>query len=104
MLEAGFKVEAENVYPSDLTAIKMGAGLTSDLFSCHTSFVDDYVFEGHIPAETVVRFLSEDREWRGLAVPGMPIGSPGMEAGDRKDPYDVIAFAEGGVRQVFESR
>ena len=104
MREAGFEIEAEDVGVRDLTAIKLGVGLDQDLFTCHTAVVGDYAFEGHIPAEVIARFLAEDHEWRGLAVPGMPIGSPGMEIGDRKDPYQVIAFGKDGKREVYESR
>lgn len=100
----GYEVEAEDVEPADFVAIKMGAGLSSDLQSCHTAMIGDRVFEGHIPAEIIARFLAEDSEWKGLAVPGMPVGTPGMEAGDRKDPYHVIAFDEDGAREIYESR
>ena len=104
MRDAGFEVEAEDVSVRDLTAIKLGVGLSNDLFTCHTAIAGDYAFEGHIPAEVIARFLAEDHEWRGLAVPGMPIGSPGMEMGDRKDPYQVLAFGKDGKREVYESR
>lgn len=104
MRGAGFEVEAEDVHPSDLVAIKMGVGLVSDLYSCHTATVGEYAFEGHIPAEVIARFLSEEPDLRGLAVPGMPTGSPGMEVGDRKEPYDIIGFRANGERTVYERR
>jgi len=103
MRDSGFTVEAEDVTPRELVAIKLGAGLDSRLHSCHTAFVDGYAIEGHVPAEVVTRFLAETPVWKGLAVAGMPIGSPGMEAGDRRDPYDVIAFGDDGKMEVYES-
>lgn len=66
--------------------------------------VDSYVIEGHVPVEQIERLLRERPEGvRGLAVPGMPIGSPGMEMGDRTQPYQVIAFRKDGSRFVFAS-
>jgi hypothetical protein len=71
--------------------------------SCHTAVVDDrYVFEGHIPAELIRRFLdAQPADAFGLAVPGMPVGSPGMEAGDRIDPYDVLLLKTDGSVEVY---
>lgn len=93
---AGFDVEVEDT--NDLAAVKAEAGVPAGLQSCHTATVGDYVFEGHIPVEDIVSFLEEKPDARGLAVPGMPIGSPGMEQGDRVDPYDVILFDGSGTR------
>ena len=84
--------------------MKVDAGLPLQLQSCHTALVDGYVFEGHIPAEVIARFLAEKPSTSGLAVPGMPIGSPGMEFGDRVDPYDVLQFDAAGNTSVYESR
>ena len=69
----------------------------AELQSCHTAVIGRYVIEGHVPPQEVKRLLSEKPEGIGLAVPGMPIGSVGMEQGGRKDPYDVILF--NGVSQ-----
>ena len=102
MREAGFVVETENTM--ELNAVKAEAGLPPQLQSCHTALVGDYVFEGHIPAEVIARFLSEAPDARGLAVPGMPVGSPGMEVGNRVDPYDIILFDAEGKTSVYESR
>ncbi|WP_419165007.1 DUF411 domain-containing protein [Candidatus Palauibacter sp.] len=102
MREAGFQLDVEDT--DDMIAIKLDAGLPLQLQSCHTAFVGDYVFEGHIPAEVIARFLAEAPSARGLAVPGMPVGSPGMEFGDRVDPYDVIQFDAQGNTSVYESR
>lgn len=99
MQDAGFTVEEklhENMNP-----IKQKLGVTPELASCHTAEIDGYVFEGHIPAEDIKAFLENPpRNAKGLAVPGMPMGSPGMEYGDKKDEYSVYAFNEKG--QVFE--
>lgn len=83
--------------------VKMRHGVPPQLASCHTVIVDGYVIEGHVPAADVARLLKEKPEGvRGLAVPGMPVGSPGMEMGDRTQPYQVIAFGDFGMR-VFAS-
>lgn len=101
-LEAnGFAVEA--VDTDDMTPIKVEHGITGVLASCHTAVVDGYVIEGHVPADLIQRLLSERPEVAGLAVPGMPMGSPGME-GPRKDPYDVLIFDETGQTEVYASR
>lgn len=101
MQDAGFTVSEklhENINP-----IKQKLGITPELASCHTAEIDDYVFEGHIPAEDINAFLENPpRNAKGLAVPGMPMGSPGMEYGNEKDEYSVYAFNEKG--QVFEYR
>ncbi|WP_144187139.1 DUF411 domain-containing protein [Elioraea rosea] len=92
MREHGFTVEA-NVVRS-VGAIRRMLGTPSDLLSCHAARIGDYVLEGHVPALAVKRLLAErPGSVRGLAVPGMPIGSPGMEVpGEQPDTYDVIAF------------
>jgi hypothetical protein len=100
MREAGFRLEVHDV--DNLTSIKAQHGVAVDLQSCHTALVDGYVLEGHVPAEVVRRFLAERPMFAGLAVPGMPMGSPGME-GPYKERYDVIAFRRDGTRQVYSS-
>ena len=102
MREAGFELDVEDT--NDMIAVKQEAGLPLRLQSCHTALVNGYVFEGHIPAEVIARFLAEAPPASGLAVPGMPVGSPGMEFGDRVDPYDVIQFDADGGTSVYESR
>lgn len=94
-LEAnGFRVEALDV--DDMTAVKQRYGIPATLGSCHTAVVGDYVVEGHVPADLVHRMLKEKPTGvAGIAVPGMPIGSPGME-GPNPQPYSVIAFGSGG--------
>ena len=102
MREAGFELDVEDT--DDMIDVKVDAGLPLQLQSCHTALVDGYVFEGHIPAEVIARFLAEKPSASGLAVPGMPIGSPGMEFGDRVDPYDVLQFDAAGNTSIYESR
>ena len=100
MEREGFRVETRDV--ADLTAVKDSLGVPSDLSSCHTGTVEGYVVEGHVPAESVRRMLAERPDARGLAVPGMPIGSPGMEQGDLRQPYDVLVVGEGGEAAVYD--
>lgn len=96
---SGFAVEPHN--ETAMNPLKTRLGVSQPLWSCHTAVVGDYVIEGHVPAEDIRRLLAEKPKGRGLAVPGMPIGSPGMEAGERRDPYDVVLFDESGHAEVF---
>ncbi len=73
------------------------------LRSCHTALVDGYLLEGHVPSADIERLLTERPQVTGLAVPGMPIGSPGMEMGGGVQPYDVISFDGEGRTEVFSS-
>lgn len=95
---AGYQVDARNV--TDLMAVKLDAGVPADLSSCHTALIDGYVVEGHVPAELIERLLAERPEIAGIAAPGMPVGSPGMEGPGAK-PYQVYAFDRQGGRRVF---
>lgn len=100
--ENGFTVEAINT--GDMMTVKAALGLPSDLGSCHTAVIADFVIEGHVPADDIKRFIAEAPEARGLAVPGMPVGSPGMEVpGQPADPFAVIAFDADGARRVYRS-
>lgn len=99
MRQAGFEVTVHE--EEDLTAIKEKMGVEPKLQSCHTGEVEGYVIEGHVPAEDVLRLLTERPKARGLTVPGMPAGSPGMEMGERKDAYDVLLIKEDGTTEVF---
>ncbi|HIG74183.1 MAG TPA: DUF411 domain-containing protein [Bacteroidetes bacterium] len=101
-LEAeGFRVEARDV--TNMTAIKDSLGVPRDLASCHTGVVEGYFVEGHVPAENIRQLLADKPEARGLTVPGMPIGSPGMEVGDRVDAYDILIVDDSGEAAVFAS-
>ena len=87
---------------SDMDALKDSLGVPPALRSCHTAVAATYVIEGHVPAADLKRLLtSKPSKTLGIAVAGMPAGSPGMEMGDRADRYDVIAFAPGGTTRVF---
>lgn len=94
----GFTVESKNV--DNLAAIKTERGVPPELASCHTALVGDYVVEGHVPAEQVRRLLAERPAVAGIAVPGMPMGSPGME-GPTKQPYAVLSFDDLGRSDVY---
>lgn len=98
----GFATRVTNV--EDMTQIKTTHNVPGRLQSCHTGIVDGYVLEGHVPASDVQRLLKERPAVRGLAVPGMPIGSPGMEVPNMKPtPYNVMSFDRQGQVQVFSS-
>lgn len=98
--ENGFEVVAYD--RTDMTTVKDSLGIPPELASCHTAVVDGYVVEGHVPAASIRRLLEERPEARGLTVPGMPLGSPGMEQGDIKQSYDVLLVDTNGEATVFE--
>lgn len=84
-----------------LAKLKADAGLAPDLQSCHTAKIGGYVVEGHVPASDIQRLLAEKPDAVGLTVPGMPMGSPGMEAGGEKEPYEVLLVRRDGTTEVF---
>jgi hypothetical protein len=89
----------------DLAPVKRKYGVTRALESCHTAIVDGYVVEGHVPADLVHRLLEERPAVAGLAVPGMPIGSPGMETpGRQPERYRILTFDANGDVEVFATR
>lgn len=99
--EMGAEVQIRDDRP--MGEVKQALAVPADLASCHTMQVDGYVIEGHVPAREIARLLAERPAGvRGLAVAGMPVGSPGMEMGERVQPYQVIAFGPAG-QQVFAS-
>ena len=98
--QAGYKVSL--VDRTDMPAIKRRYGVPDQLAACHTAIIGNYVVEGHVPFADIARLLRhKPRDVRGIAVPGMPVGSPGMEApGAAKQPFKVMAFdSSGGVRE-----
>jgi hypothetical protein len=95
LIANGFDVTVRDA--PNLKPIKTSLGVPTELASCHTAQVGGYVVEGHVPAAAIKKLLSEKPEGRGLAVPGMPIGSPGMEGG-APETYDVILFGGGAPR------
>ena len=94
----GFRVEAVDVI--DTRALKREHGVPGPLQACHTARVEGYVVEGHVPAPDIVRLLKERPEVKGLTVPGMPIGSPGME-GPNPERYSTLSFDAQGRTQIF---
>ena len=99
MKAAGFPVDV--VTTPQVNRVKVRLGVPDDLASCHTAEVGGYVIEGHVPADAIKRLLAEKPQAKGLAVPGMPVGSPGMEvAGVGNDAFEVILFGSSG-RKTF---
>jgi hypothetical protein len=97
----GFTVEAMDM--PDLSAVKAKYGVRQELQACHTAVIDNYVVEGHVPADLIVKMLEEKPAIAGIAVPGMPMGSPGMEGATRQ-PYDVLTFDSAGRTTVYAKR
>ena len=96
----GFSV---TTHDSGNGAARAKAGIGPQYGSCHTALVGGYAIEGHVPAQDIRRLLEQRPKAIGLAVPGMPIGSPGMEMPDRRDPYDVLLVELGGTTRVFRA-
>ena len=99
--DEGFAVTEEERYGTLLMTYKNEVGVPQKMISCHTGMVDGYVLEGHVPAADIPKLLKERPKVTGISVPGMPIGSPGMEQGGMKEPYDTVAFTKGGAKTVF---
>ena len=95
----GFAPEVKEV-PS-MADIRKQFGVPEKLMSCHTAVVQGYSIEGHVPAKDIQRLLKQNPKAKGLAVPGMPAGSPGME-GSRRDAYSVLLFQDDGTASVFQ--
>ena len=102
---SGFEVDARDVSSGELGRIRAREGVAGELASCHTSTVGGYVLEGHVPADVVRRLLEEHPQLRGLAVPGMPPGVPGMpDPGPNRPPYQVVAIETDGSTGVYATR
>ncbi len=99
--QAGFDITMED--DPNLQARRVAAGVPADIAGCHTAFMGDTIIEGHVPVEDIKRFLAEKPDAKGLAVPGMPAESPGMENGGKADPFKVLAFKVDGTWSVFAS-
>ena len=101
--QAGFQPTVRDM--TDMSTVKRSFGVPVALESCHTARIGRYTIEGHVPADLIARLVKEQSPTaRGLAVPGMPVGSPGMEMGSQKDRYDVILFDAAGKTRVYASR
>jgi hypothetical protein len=94
-------VEAHNVNDARLTAVERESAVPDDLVSCHTAKVGGYIVEGHVPADDITRLLRDKLAIAGIAVAGMPVGSPGMEQGATKQPFTTMAFTKDGKKSVF---
>lgn len=94
---------AKDIVTDDMQAIKNKLGVTAQMSSCHTAVVNGYVVEGHVPANDIKQLLKIKPSVLGISVPGMPMGTPGMEMGDRRDAYDVLSFDEKQQAKVFNS-
>jgi hypothetical protein len=101
MKKAGFTVQVRDV--EDVTPTARKLGVPDNLRSCHTSTIGGYVIEGHVPASDVKRLLATKPKATGIAVPGMVVGSPGMEQGELKEPYKVVLFDKSLMTRVFAS-
>ena len=92
----------KDIKTESIAALKQKYQIPPELVSCHTAIIDGYVIEGHVPADDIKRFLAQKPQETGLAVPGMPLGTPGMEAGNLKQPFQVLVFSDRGEVQVFK--
>lgn len=97
----GFEVTTHDV--EDTAPVRQKLGMNAKYGSCHTGRLGNYVLEGHVPAQELRRLLREQPNALGLAVPGMPTGSPGMEMGDTRDAYDVLLVMADGSSRVYQS-
>lgn len=99
--EAGHEVVVKDFAMGQLMKKKLDAGIPAALTACHTAKVEGYLIEGHVPERDVRRLLDERPDALGLVVPGMPIGSPGMESGNKREPYEVLLLKKDGSTEVF---
>lgn len=101
MSSKGLKSDVNFVSDETLISIKSQLGIPTGLTSCHSATIGKYFIEGHVPAIDILRLLIEKPKARGLCVPGMPIGSPGMEMGNNKEHFQTLLVSENGETQVF---
>ncbi len=97
--KSGFRVEVHD--ESEMSLVKTRLGVPEELASCHTAIINGYVIEGHVPADDIKQLLATRPKAKGLAVPGMPAGSPGMEMGTEVDSYNVMLIGDGQAPSVF---
>ena len=102
MISGGVRAEVQFVNDELLKSIRLQLGIPTQLSSCHTATISQYFIEGHVPANDIHRLLIERPQARGLTVPGMPIGSPGMEMGTTKEAFDTLLVFENGRTEVFK--
>lgn len=101
--ENGFVPTGEDMFAGLLVRFKLEKGVPQRMVSCHTGLVEGYVIEGHVPADDIRRLLSERPDAIGLAVPEMPLGSPGMDQSRWREAYDVFLINNDGSTEVFSS-
>ena len=101
MTSHNYDVKPNDVTHGILAKIKMEAGIGPQLASCHTAKIGGYVIEGHVPVEDINRLLKKRPDAIGLAVPGMPMGSPGMEYGNEREPYEVFLIKKDGTVEIY---
>lgn len=99
---AGFEVTVKDLAMGQLMRAKLDAGVPANLAGCHTARIGGYIVEGHVPVREIQRLLAEKPDAIGLVVPGMPIGSPGMESGNRREAYEVLLLKRDGTTEVFQ--
>lgn len=95
----GYQVKAQDT--QNMGFIKSMSGVRQQYASCHTALIDGYVVEGHVPAEDIARLLKERPAVIGISAPGMPVGSPGMEQGGRRDNYNIVTLERDGTAKLF---
>ena len=100
--ENGFKIDTRNIGNGQLIDVKIKNKVPEQLYSCHTAIIQGYVIEGHVPADLILRLLKEKPKVLGIAVPGMPSGSPGMDG--PPVPYEVLTFDKDGKTAVYAKR
>ena len=100
---AGYNAKIDYLAADALMRRKLAAGLEADQTSCHTAIIEGYIVEGHVPPKEIARLLREQPDAIGLAVPGMPYGSPGMGPAEKADPYKVLLIKRDGSTDVFAS-
>ena len=101
--ENGFAPTGENMFGGSLVRFKLDNGVPQRMVSCHTAEIEGYIVEGHVPAADIRRLLKERPDALGLAVPDMPLGSPGMDQGRRTEAYDVFLIRNDGTTEIFAS-
>jgi len=101
--ENGFVPTGEDMFAGLLVRFKLDNGVPQRMVSCHTGLIEGYVIEGHVPADDIRRLLSERPDAVGLAVPGMPLGSPGMDQSRWREAYEVFLINNDGSTEVFSS-
>ena len=101
--ENGFAPTGEDMFAALLVRFKLDKSVPQPMMSCHTALIDGYVIEGHVPASDIRRLLEERPDAVGLAVPAMPLGSPGMDQSSRREAYDVFLIRKDGSTEVFSS-